>query len=414
MVRPSTPPPQAQPQSAVNVSPPTPAATRKLEESRLRAKDLRSQREAAARASGTEQPVTRSSSGFVDTEDVHVVAPGNNRSLRKRPYESITQSHVPESNRDARSPAKRQDVGGSGGSGSADGGSAPPRAMNRKFARFVDYNFSNMTDTKGGFLSAEDDPFNKSLGGGSSTQGPAGGANPDEPQRPSHMTEAEWERMQLIRKLQKQKAGPFEPGLSAIADKAERKKCRECGNLEIDWVWEEVFGCCVCGGCKEKFPEKYSLLTKTECREDYLITDPELRDKDLLPHLSRPNPHKTHWHDMMLFLRYQVEEYAFGTKWGSAEALDAEFARREAAKKKRKEEKFRDRLLDLKKKTRADAFRRGAGSLGGGDARFGESIAAGAGVKKHVHEWGRAVVDEAGMSTKTCVSCGMEVEEFEL
>lgn len=117
---------------------------------------------------------------------------------------------------------------------------------------------------------------------------------------------------------------------------------------------------------------------------------------------------------MMLFLRYQVEEYAFGQKWGSAEALDAEFARREAAKKKRKEDKFRDRLLDLKKKTRADAFRRGSGSLGGGDARFGENLAAGGAVKKHVHEWGRAVVDEAGMSTKTCVSCGMEVEEFEL
>lgn len=305
MVRPSTPPPQA-PSQAVNVSPPTPEVTRKLvglpsdtqpfpkrltppskqEESRLRAKDLRSQREAAARASGTDQPVTKSSSGFVDTEDVHVVAPGKRSSLRnKRPYESITQSHVPETNRDARSPAaKRQDVGsgGSGGGGTAGGGnedsSSVPRAANKKFARFVDYNFSNMTDTKGGFLSTEDDPFNKSLSGaagGSGSAGGPGGSNPDEPQRPKHMTEAEWERMQLLRKLQKQKAGPFEPGLSAIADKAERKKCRECGNLEIDWVWEEVFGCCVCGGCKEKFPEKYSLLTKTECREDYLITDRE-------------------------------------------------------------------------------------------------------------------------------------------
>lgn len=298
MVRPSTPPPHATSQ-AINVSPPTPEVTRKLvglalqhtqvytttlthiqkqEESRLRAKDLRSQREAAARASGTEQPVTKSSSGFVDTEDVHVVAPGKRSSLRnnKRPYESITQSHIPESNRDAQ---KRQDGGGSSGGGTGGGNedSSVPRAMNRKFARFVDYNFSNMTDTKGGFLSTEDDPFNKSMSGGGSSS--AQGNNPDEPQRPKHMTEAEWERMQLLRKLQKQKAGPFEPGLSAIADRAERKKCRECGNLEIDWVWEEVFGCCVCGGCKEKFPDKYSLLTKTECREDYLITDRKLVPK---------------------------------------------------------------------------------------------------------------------------------------
>lgn len=229
--------------------------------------------------------MAKSSSGFVDTEDVHVVAPGK-RSLRKRPYESITQSHVPETNRDARSPAKRQDVGGSSSAGAGGGGAnadgSVPRAANKKFARFVDYNFSNMTDTKGGFLSTEDDPFNKSLGGGGPGQGP--GANPDEPQRPKHMTEAEWERMQLLRKLQRQKAGPFEPGLSAIADKAERKKCRECGSPEIDWVWEETFGCCVCGGCKEKFPEKYSLLTKTECREDYLITDREL------PALQPPTP----------------------------------------------------------------------------------------------------------------------------
>ena len=70
---------------------------------------------------------------------------------------------------------------------------------------------------------------------------------------------------------------------------------------------------------------------------------------------------------MMLFLRYQVEEYAFGEgKWGSAEALDAEFERREAERKKRKEAKFKEKLLDLKKRTRTDAYRRQQGRLGGG------------------------------------------------
>lgn len=139
----------------------------------------------------------------------------------------------------------------------------------------MDYNFSAMTDTKGGFLSTEDDPWNKSMSaGGPSGSGPGGGG-PEDEQKPKHMTAAEWERLQLLRKLQRQKAGPFEPGMSAIADKEARKTCRECGSLEIDFVWEEVFKCSVCGACKEKFPEKYSLLTKTECREDYLITDGE-------------------------------------------------------------------------------------------------------------------------------------------
>ncbi len=75
--------------------------------------------------------------------------------------------------------------------------------------------------------------------------------------------------------MQQRKEGPFEPGLSVLTDKEERKKCYECGSLEIDFVWEEVFKCRVCNACKEKYPEKYSLLTKTECREDYLLTERE-------------------------------------------------------------------------------------------------------------------------------------------
>jgi DNA-repair protein complementing XP-A cells len=121
-----------------------------------------------------------------------------------------------------------------------------------------------MTDTRGGFLSTEDDPWNKSM---------SSNATPSQPERPKHMTAAEWERLQLIRNLKQQKTGPYEPGLSVLEDGKARKKCRECGSLEIDWAWEDVFKCCVCGSCKEKFPEKYSLLTKTECREDYLLTD---------------------------------------------------------------------------------------------------------------------------------------------
>ena len=120
-----------------------------------------------------------------------------------------------------------------------------------------------MTDTKGGFLSAEDDPWSKGSGTG----------QPDD--KPKHMTADEWERLQLIRNLQRRKEGPFEPGLSVLTDDKERKKCRECGSLEIDFVWDEVFKCCVCNSCKEKYPEKYSLLTKTECREDYLLTERE-------------------------------------------------------------------------------------------------------------------------------------------
>lgn len=112
---------------------------------------------------------------------------------------------------------------------------------------------------------------------------------------------------------------------------------------------------------------------------------------------------------MMLFLRYQVEEYALGpSKWGSAEALDAEFVKREADKKKRKEEKFKAKLVELKRKTRAEHYRRSAREGGAGGA-FGDKVGGG----RHEHEWG-ATVEEGGRTVRACVECGMEVEEVEL
>ena len=262
----------------------------------------------------------------------------------------------------------------------------------------MEYDFSKMTDTKGGFMTVEDDPHNKALYA----------AHGDE--KPAHMTLKEWERHQLLKSLREQKAGPFEPGLSSVKSK-ETRSCRECDSVEIDWKWEDVFGCAVCNACKDKFPEKYSLLTKTEAKEDYLLTDPELRDEELLPHLERPNPHKATWNNMMLFLRYQVEEYAFEKKWGSSEALDAAFEKREADKKRRKQEKFKSKLQDLKKRTRVDAYRRSRQGQGGG-GNFGDAVNRDG---KHVHTWGRAVEDQdTGVGTKTCVECGMQVEELEL
>ncbi|KAL7623682.1 DNA repair protein rad14 [Parahypoxylon ruwenzoriense] len=434
MMRPSTPPPQTQQQpGAANPSPPTPDITRRIEENRLRAKALRQQHEAAARAAGA-PAISKTPSGFIATDDVPV------SNTRKRAYDAISGAarvrETPSSSRDGRangaSPVKDGAAGATGQSqASKEDGVIRPA---RNFTKYVDYDFGKMTDTKGGFLSTEDDPWNKAMSGsttsGSATNksgGPGGEGGAEE--KPKGMTAQEWERLQLLRKLQRQKAGPFEPGLSVLQDEKERKKCRECRSLEIDFVWEEVFGCAVCGSCKEKFPEKYSLLTKTECREDYLLTDPELRDEELLPHLSKPNPHKSHWHDMMLFLRYQVEEYAFSKKWGSAEELDAEFERREAEKKKRKEAKFKEKLLDLKKRTRTDAYRRQQGKLGGRTgtgsgtgtgvggpassnkkAKFGDAIPNNG---KHVHEWGRVIEKEDGATVKTCTACGMEVEEME-
>ena len=223
--RPATPPHQAPVTENQTKSPRTPEQVRRIELSRLKAKAIREQREAEAAANGQ---------------------PGVPVAGQKRSFATFAQTHA--TNRDA-----RKDEG------------KPDRPLDailpaRNFAKYVEYDFSKMTDTKGGFLTAEDDPHNKALHA------------EDAESKPANMTMKEWERQRLLRSLRNQRSGPFEPGISAFKDKA-TKSCKDCGILEIDWKWDEVFGCQVCNACKEKWPDKYSLLTKTEAKEDYLLTD---------------------------------------------------------------------------------------------------------------------------------------------
>ncbi|KAL9111509.1 MAG: hypothetical protein Q9227_003996 [Pyrenula ochraceoflavens] len=373
--RPATPPAPSGPSAADSTSPLTPEHVRQREINRLKAKALQQQREKDQNAPNPPS-LSRSASQTAGT---------------KRSY--TTFSETPSNQRDARNstPTATQNAQ-----------DRPLDAIRpaRSFTKYVEYDLSKITDTKGGFLTQEDDPHNKAL------------HSDDTETKPAGMTLKDWERQRLLKSLRNQKAGPFEPGITSIKHE-KQKTCRECGTLEIDFKWDETFRCQVCNTCKEKHPDKYSLLTKTEAKADYLLTDPELRDEDLLPHMERPNPHKSTWNNMMLFLRYQVEEYAFSDKrWGSGEALDAEYERREAEKKRRKENKFKAKLQDLKKRTRVEAYKRSrAGGGGGGGGKFGEDLGGGG---KHVHEWGRTVENpETGIGVKTCMECGMEVEELE-
>lgn len=362
--RPST-PPQRQHAAAMDI---TPEQVRRMEESRLRAKALQKQQQAeSARRTSGQYPAPAQLAG------------------QKRSHPSS----VPPTSRNATNAA----TPGPQGLGAAQDNGV--RAA-KKFQKYVEYDFSKMTDTKGGFMTAEDDPHNKAL------------RAPDEENKPSGMSLQEWEQQLLRKRLRETRAGPYEPGLSVLNDLGKAAKCRDCGTLEIDWYWKETFKTEVCNTCKNANPEKYSLLTKTEAKTDYLLTDPELNDIELLPRMLKPNPHKKTWNDMMLFLRYQVEEYAFSDKkWGSAEALDEAFEQREAAKKQKKQKNFEKKLSELKRRTRVEATKR---ARAGGGGTFGDVI----GNARHEHEWGRGVEDpETGMIKRTCIDCGMETEELE-
>lgn len=43
--------------------------------------------------------------------------------------------------------------------------------------------------------------------------------------------------------------------------------------MDLDSVFYSVFHINLCPTCKEAYPDKYSLITKTEAKEDYLLTD---------------------------------------------------------------------------------------------------------------------------------------------
>ncbi|KAF7721159.1 hypothetical protein EC973_005156 [Apophysomyces ossiformis] len=193
----------------------------------------------------------------------------------------------------------------------------------------------------------------------------------------------------------KDKITKIEPYLPRSLDPSENPTCRDCKSMDLDPTFFQVFGLLVCPSCKEAQPDKYSLITKTEAKEDYLLTDEELRDKDILPHWSKPNPHKSTWNNMMLYVREMVEDYAF-KKWNGPEGLDAEYERREAYKKAKKDKKFKDKLADLRRRTMMSTWERKR--MDG----------------PHKHEFAPVIEDEeASTTTQTCITCGLVIESEE-
>lgn len=58
-------------------------------------------------------------------------------------------------------------------------------------------------------------------------------------------------------------------------DPSANPKCRHCGSMDVDNQLRTFFGVFVCAKDKAERPDEYSLLTKTECKEDYLLTECE-------------------------------------------------------------------------------------------------------------------------------------------
>ena len=110
----------------------------------------------------------------------------------------------------------------------------------------------------------------------------------------------------------------------------------------------------------------------------------ELRDTEVMPHLLKRNPHRASWNNMMLFLREQVEDFAF-KKWNGPEGLDEEWAKREQQKHEKRGKKFHDKLADLRMRTQKNVWQLRHDS-------------------QHVHNW------ETINNKQICEECGLEVD----
>lgn len=97
---------------------------------------------------------------------------------------------------------------------------------------------------------------------------------------------------------------------------------------------------------------------------------------------------------MMLFVRSQIEAFAFA-KWGSPAALDAEYERRAEEGKRKKGKKFEKALRELRRKTREGEWQLRQDAV-------------------HQHDFGVIERLPDGPGVQRCLECGFEIEVEEL
>jgi len=255
---------------------------------------------------------------------------------------------------------------------------------------YIEYNFATINNLNGGYINPQDKVYNEG--------DPDYYGGDDSHNDKKLKTIQDWKNEQRERRMLYENAPPPEHSSVAI-------KCIQCHtNIEMDPVLDDIFKLKVCKTCAKEHPEKYSLLTKTECKEDYFLTDPELNDIELFHRLEKPNPHSGTFARMQLFVRCEIETYAY-KKWGGEEGLDNEWKRREEGKLKRKEKKYNDKIKEMRIKTRAQEYTNRLR-----DKKYG---------KTHIHNFSDPIPngkDEDGFTIlkRRCIGCGLETEEVSL
>lgn len=175
-------------------------------------------------------------------------------------------------------------------------------------------------------------------------------------------------------------------------------RCCVCGSFELDDFILKNYRVRVCPNCREAHQDRFGLMTKTSAKDEFLLTDEELRDTSRVPYVSKPNPHRPNWSDMQLFLKEQVRAFALD-KWGSLEAIEEEAQKRADAHENLKEKKYLANLKELRQKT-----------------KLTKKVSAFTDRKTHNHR--HTFQDSKNQTTgtieSTCTECGFRIESEEL
>nr|SVE72715.1 EOG090X0KP6 [Daphnia similis] len=95
----------------------------------------------------------------------------------------------------------------------------------------------------------------------------------------------------------------------------DRPHCDECEQPLHDSLLYRSFSYPVCDPCKDANDDKYSLITRTDARQEYLLKDCDLDLREpILRYILRKNPLNPNWGDMKLYLRLQANAAAKSVK----------------------------------------------------------------------------------------------------
>uniref|UniRef100_UPI003AAB848D DNA repair protein complementing XP-A cells n=1 Tax=Centroberyx gerrardi TaxID=166262 RepID=UPI003AAB848D len=193
--------------------------------------------------------------------------------------------------------------------------------------------------------------------------------------------EEDGEEEQRARKVVHQPAPVIEPDYLV---------CDDCDKPFMDSYLSNSFDLSVCDKCRDN-EEKHKLVSRTEAKKHYLLKDCDLDKREPpLKFVLRKNPHNSHWGDMKLYLKLQVEKRCMEV-WGSEEALEEARETREENREVQKQKRFNKKVKELRRAVRSSMWTKDT--------------------SVHQHQYGpeEVVDEEEDLYKKTCTTCGHEL-----